>query len=142
MFLLPLVYAMALTDQQVVQTALNLHAQGLTEMDIAKQLLKSGATVEQLQRLNQQMGAMQQQNNGLTNLSQQAQTLRQNNGEMLSAGEQSPDGTQPMFNAQLLSLEAQKSRVFGQDIFRTPDAQFQPNMNQATISLTISPNSL
>lgn len=131
MFLLPLVYAMALTDQQVVQTALNLHAQGLTEMDIAKQLLKSGATVEQLQRLNQQMGAMQQ-NNSLTNLSQQTQTLRQNNGEMLSAGEQSPDGTQPMFNVQLLSLEAQKSRVFGQDIFRTPDAQFQPNMNQAT----------
>lgn len=76
MFLLPLVYAMALTDQQVVQTALNLHAQGLTEMDIAKQLLKSGATVEQLQRLSQQMGAMQQSNNGLNNLSQQTLTLR------------------------------------------------------------------
>ena len=133
MFLLPLVYAMALTDQQVVQTALNLHAQGLTEMDIAKQLLKSGATVEQLQRLNQQMSAMQQTMGDQTNPANlQNNGLRQNNGEALPTNDQTLDFTQPMFNAQLLSLEAQKSRVFGQDIFRTPDAQFQPNMNQAT----------
>ena len=133
MFLLPLVYAMALTDQQVVQTALNLHAQGLTEMDIAKQLLKSGATVEQLQRLNQQMGAMQQTMGDQTNPANlQNNGLRQNNGEALPTNDQTLDFTQPMFNAQLLSLEAQKSRIFGQDIFRTPDAQFQPNMNQAT----------
>ena len=135
MLLLPMVQVMAITDQQVVQTALTLHQQGMTEQDIAKQLLRDGATLEQLQRVSRQVNMMQQAGVSTqlptTNV-QTNGTQRQNNGEQTPASnDQAMMIVQQMFGEQMPE-EQPKLRVFGQDIFRTPDAQFQPNMNQAT----------
>lgn len=124
----------ALTDQQVVQNALSLHEQGLTEQEIAKQLLRDGATIEQLQRVSKQVNAMQQ----ATTASQQTTATnansirRNNNGETQPATQNEAETiVQQMFGA-TMATDEEKTKVFGQDIFRSPDAQFTPNMNQAT----------
>ena len=134
LLILPLMQVMAITDQQVVQTALTLHQQGMTEQDIAKQLLRDGATLEQLQRVSRQVNMMQQAGIGQQAAvgNQQTGASRQNNGEQTPAtNDQAMMIVQQMFGEQMPE-EQPKLRVFGQDIFRTPDAQFQPNMNQAT----------
>ena len=135
LLILPLMQVMAITDQQVVQTALTLHQQGMTEQDIAKQLLREGATLEQLQRVSRQVNMMQQAGIGNQQAAvgnQQTGASRQNNGEQTPAtNDQAMMIVQQMFGEQMPE-EQPKLRVFGQDIFRTPDAQFQPNMNQAT----------
>ena len=135
LLILPLMQVMAITDQQIVQTALTLHQQGMTEQDIAKQLLRDGATLEQLQRVSRQVNMMQQTGIGNQQAAvsnQQTGASRQNNGEQTPAtNDQAMMIVQQMFGEQMPE-EQPKLRVFGQDIFRTPDAQFQPNMNQAT----------
>ncbi|MBR4519980.1 MAG: SLBB domain-containing protein [Paludibacteraceae bacterium] len=135
LLILPLMQVMAITDQQIVQTALTLHQQGMTEQDIAKQLLRDGATLEQLQRVSRQVNMMQQAGIGNQQAAvgnQQTGASRQNNGEQTPAtNDQAMMIVQQMFGEQMPE-EQPKLRVFGQDIFRTPDAQFQPNMNQAT----------
>lgn len=135
LLILPLMQVMAITDQQIVQTALTLHQQGMTEQDIAKQLLRDGATLEQLQRVSRQVNMMQQAgvSSQLPTANVQTNgTQRQNNGEQTPAtNDQAMMIVQQMFGEQMPE-EQPKLRVFGQDIFRTPDAQFQPNMNQAT----------
>ena len=135
LLILPLMQVMAITDQQVAQTALTLHQQGMTEQDIAKQLLRDGATLEQVQRVSRQVNMMQQAGIGNQQAAvgnQQTGASRQNNGEQTPAtNDQAMMIVQQMFGEQMPE-EQPKLRVFGQDIFRTPDAQFQPNMNQAT----------
>ncbi|MBO7455374.1 MAG: SLBB domain-containing protein [Paludibacteraceae bacterium] len=138
MLLLPMVQVMAITDQQVVQTAMNLHTQGMTEQDIAKQLLRDGATLDQLQRVSKQVNMMQQvqqmqQATGVQTTTGTQTTQRQNNGEQTpAANDQAMMIVQQMFGEPMDAQQDNKPKVFGQDIFRTPDAQFQPNMNQAT----------
>ena len=135
MLMLPLMQVWALTDQQVIQSAMTLHQQGKTEQEIAQQLMRDGATIEQLQRVSRQVNTLQQmQQTGQTAgvNTQQTNTQRQNNGEVSPAtNDQAMQIVQQMFG-EPLPEEQPKLKVFGQDIFRTPDAQFQPNMNQAT----------
>ena len=127
---LPLMPMWALTDQQTLQSAKTLYEHGLPEQEIAKQLLRQGATIEQLQRLSQQVATMQQGTNAPAVATATTQNnLRQDNGEFL------PDGLTN--NLQTMTMwgelaRRKPSKVFGQDIFRTPDAQYGANMNQAT----------
>lgn len=125
MAVLPLMPVSALTDQQVLQTAVTLNGQGLSEQEIAKELLRQGATIEQLQRMSQQVTTMQR--GAMAPAIASAPTtnnLRADNGEFL------PDG---VMNNLFGGMAPRKpSLVFGQDIFRSPDAQYSANMNQAT----------
>lgn len=128
--LLPLMQLFALSDQQLIQNAKTMYEQGLSEKEIAKQLLQQGATIEQLQRLSKQVATMQ---NGL-NISAATTTtmqnnLRQDNGELLPDGVMNSMQMMPMWGEM---QQRKPSLVFGQDIFRTPEAQFGANMNQAT----------
>lgn len=140
MLLLPMVQVMALTDQEVMQSAIALHMQGKDEQEIAKQLLRDGATIEQLQRVSRQVNMIQQmqQNSGMmqTNLPANVSSgniQRQNNGEISPAShDHASQIVQQMFGEPMEPEQTATRRVFGQDIFRSPDAQFQPNMNQAT----------
>ena len=134
MLLLPMVQVAAITDQQVVQTAVTLHSQGMSEQEIAKQLLREGATIEQLQRVSAQVSKAQQQNanNAKTSGNTARTGVRQDNGETAPAApSQAEQIVQQMFD-QTAETTGDASKVFGQDIFRSPDAKFQPNMNQAT----------
>ena len=119
MLLLPIMQVAAMSDQQIIQKAVSLQSQGIGEQEIAKQLLLDGATPEQLQRVSNQLKQMQQASANSANATGNATSsaIRKDNGE-----------TEPPKSAP--SKDA--SKVFGQDIFRSPDAKFQPNMNQAT----------
>ena len=119
MLLLPIMQVAAMSDQQIIQKAVSLQSQGIDEQEIAKQLLLDGATPEQLQRVSNQLKQMQQASANSANATGNATSsaIRKDNGETV------PPKSAP-------SKEA--SKVFGQDIFRSPDAKFQPNMNQAT----------
>ena len=116
---LPLMALNAMNDQQVLQAALALYEQGMSETDIAKQLLRQGVSLEQLQRVSEQVQQLQRQ-------SAQAQPQRTSSPEKrVDNGEVMPDMT--------VQQKKQSDReVFGQDIFRIPDASFAANTNQAT----------
>lgn len=133
LLLMPVVCAMAITDQQVIQSALSLYQQGKSEQEIAQQLLRDGASLEQLQRVSRQVNMLQQTSAQQASVSgQQPSGQRQNNGETTPAtNNQALQFVQQMFG-EPMPEKPEKLKVFGQDIFRTPDAQFQPNMNQAT----------
>lgn len=140
MLLLPMMQVMALTDQEVLQSALTMHNQGLTEKEIAKKLLSDGATMEQIQQISYKVKVAQHSRRNSTNNAQQqgnTNTLRTNNGE------QFPDMTADELQAQRLLEEAftldqakledlNKPKVFGHDMFRVPDAQFMPLRNMPT----------
>ena len=139
LLLLPLVQLQAMTDQEVMQSAVTLYMQGVSEQDIAKQLLRNGATMEQLQRVSRQVSTMQQGNsttaqNTMGLGAQYIDTNRSNNGETIAENGATLAAIQQIIGAPALTAELDKDRrrVFGQDIFRTPDIQFQPNMNQPT----------
>ena len=122
---LPLMQLTAMTDQQVMQSAMNLYQQGLPEQEIAKQLLRQGATIEQMQRLSKQANSAQMRGTTTPAMTTASSSdLRQNNGEFL------PDVLTSMILYR--DLERKPSLVFGHDIFRSPEGQFTPNMNQAT----------
>ena len=133
LLLMPVVCVMAITDQQIIQSALSLYQQGKSEQEIAQQLLRDGASLEQLQRVSRQVNMLQQTSAQQASVSgAQPSGQRQNNGETTSAtNDQALQFVQQMFGEPMPEKQ-EKLKVFGQDIFRTPDAQFQPNMNQAT----------
>ena len=118
LLLLPLMQVAAISDQDVIQTALTLHSQGLGEQEIAKELLRRGATIDQLQRISEQVGASHQSSGAqpvnVVAVSSDGST-RHNNGEVTT----------------VVNANGSKSGVFGQDIFRTQNA-FLPNANQPT----------
>lgn len=118
LLLLPIMQVAAISDQDVIQTALTLHSQGMGEQEIAKELLRRGATIDQLQRISEQVGASRQsfgaQPVNVVSVSSDAGS-RHNNGEVTT----------------VVNANASKSGVFGQDIFRTQNA-FLPNANQPT----------
>lgn len=130
LLLLPLMQVAAITDQEVIQTALTLHSQGMGEQEIAKELLRNGATIEQLQRISQQVSQAQQSggHSVSTTSGNSGSSLRQDNGEV--SPETTAHATQVVQN--MFRQQEDKTMVFGQNIFRTPNAKFQPNMNQAT----------
>lgn len=138
MLLLPMVQMMAISDQEVLQMAMSLHNQGFSEQEIAQQLISYGATLSQLQQLSQQVQTTQMQQSGFyTSSINNSYVQRVNNGEqgntMTSEELEAQALVEQMFGANSQNAkEKNKSRVFGHDIFRTPDAQFNPNMNQAT----------
>ncbi|MBR0310684.1 MAG: SLBB domain-containing protein [Paludibacteraceae bacterium] len=133
LLLMPVVCVMAITDQQIIQSALSLYQQGKSEQEIAQQLLRNGASLEQLQRVSRQVNMLQQTSAQQASVSgAQPSSQRQNNGETTPAtNNQALQFVQQMFGEPMPEKQ-EKLKVFGQDIFRTPDAQFQPNMNQAT----------
>lgn len=122
LLLLPLMSIMAMSDQEVLQSALAMYNQGLSEQDIAKQLIRQGATIEQLQNLSNQVAAMNQPQPGSTVSATTVQSQRTDNSEarFVNIAQLALSNTQP------------EHAVFGQDIFRSLDAKFTPNMNQAT----------
>ena len=121
LLLLPMMQVMAMSDQEVLQSAITLSQQGLSEQEMAKQLIQNGATIEQLQKLRSQVAQMKksQTKQSTSSSSSNAQPQRTDNGETVPAWD-------------MMSEMPEKPLVFGQDIFRSPDAKFQPNMNQAT----------
>lgn len=111
--------AFAITDQEIMTQVIMLHQNGVDEMTIAKQMIAQGATIEQLQRIKEQ-ASMLSRSQSKTMTSGDTNSERTNNGENKSM--------QLLQGASLMS----EKQVFGQNIFRSQENGFEPNMNQAT----------
>ncbi len=117
-------WAQSLSDQQVLQYAVQQKKAGKSEADIASGLMQKGATMDQLQRIRSQY-AQQITKRGMDdtvdNALGDAQARMRTNNE-------------PNDNAITASggAEAPRYVVFGRDIFNNKKLSFEPQMNIAT----------
>ncbi|WP_231495064.1 SLBB domain-containing protein [Prevotella sp. P6B1] len=140
-----LAVAQTLSDQEVVKYALELRNSGVSNADMAKQLIQRGATVEQIQRLRQQY-AKQITERGLDNsvdnsIDRAKERMRVNN-EVKADRTVRPNQTAGSQTALQESAFASMpepanqasmgKKVFGRDIFNSTNLSFEPQMNIAT----------
>lgn len=150
-----MIYGQSMTETQILQYVQQQKKKGVSESDIATQLLQKGATLEQIQKMRQKyasqldktsMGGMDDRATG------DAQNrMRQNNGPLKEADprdfHQQQMGNLPsewMYSNDPTMMGRYQSpdsvyfagqqgkKVFGRDIFNNKNLTFEPQMNIAT----------
>jgi protein involved in polysaccharide export with SLBB domain len=135
-------FGQSMTDKQVLQYAARQKRAGMSETEIATNLLQRGATMEQIQQLRQQYskqinksgmsGSVDNAINGAGN------RMRINNGEKGSIRTEYADISEnqlPLGPGDLDYLQPTRKsgkQVFGRDIFNNKNLTFEPQMNIAT----------
>lgn len=127
-------YGQSMTDNQVVEYAIQLKKSGASETDIAAKLIQRGATMAQIQRLRSQY-AKQMTTKGLDdsvdnmvgNTKDRMRVDNEVNDNSLVTHE---DSDAPDYVPE--SLSPSGKRVFGRDIFNKKSLTFEPVMNIAT----------
>ena len=127
-------WAQSLTDQQVLQMAVQEKKSGASESEIATRLMQKGATMEQIQRIRSQY-AQQITKRGMDNTVDNAiddakARMRTNNEPKDNAITTSEGSTAPQYVPEALAPSGKK--VFGRDIFNNKRLSFEPQMNIAT----------
>ena len=130
-------YGQSMTDNQVVEYAIQLKKSGASESDIAAKLMQRGATMDQIQRVRKQY-AKQMTTKGLDdsvdNMVGNAKDRMRVNNEVndndiiTNAGELAPEYAQRTTSAD----QGMGKKVFGRDIFNNKSLTFEPVMNIAT----------
>lgn len=128
------VQAQRLSDQQVLQMAVQEKRSGASEADIATRLMQKGATMDQIQRIRSQY-AQQITKHGMDNTVDNAigdaqERMRTNNEPKDNAITTSEGGSAPHYVPEALAPSGKK--VFGRDIFNNKRLSFEPQMNIAT----------
>lgn len=129
-------FAQRMTDTQVVDYVKQRNAAGASQTTIATELLEHGATREQLLRIKQAYdGRMNAEAQGVST-GADIDRSRTNNGETTrrEAAELLGSTTQQTTNVSGNADDAEKSRIFGHDIFRSKMLSFEPNMSIAVPS--------
>lgn len=143
-----LTFGQTLTDAQVLQYAARQKKAGMSEAEIAANLLQRGATTAQLQQLRQQY-SQQINKSGMSGsvdnaISGAANRMRINNSGNGQIIQNNPLGNQRQLSSmpqsdlyyQLDSLyflsQGSGKKVFGRDIFNNKNLTFEPQMNIAT----------
>ena len=126
--------AQRLSDQQVLQMAVQEKKSGASEADIATRLMQRGATMEQIQRIRGQY-AQQITKRGMDNtvdnaIGDAAARMRTDNAPKDNAIATQTEATDPHEVHEALSPSGK--RVFGRDIFNNKSLTFEPQMNIAT----------
>ena len=141
-------FGQSLTDAQVLRYAARQKKAGMSETDIATNLLQRGATMAQLQQLREQY-SQQISKSGMSGsvdnaISGTANRMRINNGETGQIRQNYSDVNQQSFprtsQRQPLLLpgdldylvEESGKKVFGRDIFNNKNLTFEPQMNIST----------
>ena len=128
-------YAQSMTDQQVLQYAVQLKKSGASEADIAAKLLQRGATTDQIQRMRRQYAKQitsQGMDNTVDNAIGNAQDRMRVNNEVSDNGIITHEGElAPAYTSELEASTTGK-KVFGRDIFNNKNLTFEPQMNIAT----------
>ena len=135
-------FGQSMTDKQVLQYAARQKKAGMSETEIATDLLQRGATMDQLQQLRQRYsnqinksgmsGSVDNAINGAGN------RMRINNGEKGAIRKEYADISEnqlPLGPGDLDYLESTRKsgkQVFGRDIFNNKNLTFEPQMNIAT----------
>ena len=130
---MPLV-GQTISDAELIKQAVAAKRSGASESDIATQLLKRGATMDQIQRIRGQY-AQQITKRGLDNTIDNAigdaqRRMRTNNEPNDNAITTSEGALAPDYVPEALSPSGR--RVFGRDIFNNTRLSFEPQMNIAT----------
>jgi protein involved in polysaccharide export with SLBB domain len=130
-------YGQSMTDNQVVEYAIQLKKSGASESDIAAKLMQRGATMDQIQRVRKQY-AKQMTTKGLDDsvdnmVGNTKDRMRVNNEVndndiITNAGELAPEYVQRTTPAD----QGTGKKVFGRDIFNNKSLTFEPVMNIAT----------
>ena len=133
------IMAQSMTDQQVINYAKQQAELGVSQREIATQLLRRGVTMQQLQRIQQRM----QQDNGAngtntppTQLSNQEPVRRQTNVE-------TPEGYQEAELRDLATVQeviresesnndVEQTQIYGHSLFTNRNLTFEPSANIAT----------
>ena len=153
------VYGQSMTDTQILQYVMQQKKLGKAESDIAQELLKRGATLEQIQKMREKY-ASQLEKSGMGKAADQAigdatDRMRQNNGALrevdIDPQAQQMRRQQMMMNrpdgwlygddmsmyqspdSLYFGKQQEKGKkVFGRDIFNNKSLTFEPVMNIAT----------
>ena len=119
-------FAQKLSDQEVVQMAIQAKKSGASETEIAKQLIKQGATAEQLKRLRSQYAKQAEEKTLTTSpegIISTSSRIRTNNAihqdDLLG-------------DTLVVKRDSTIKKVFGRDIFNNKRLSFEPQMNIAT----------
>ena len=123
-----------MSDAQLIKEAVAAKKSGASESEIATQLMKKGATMDQIQRIRSQY-AQQITKRGLDNTVDNAigdaqARMRTNNEPNDNAITTSEGAQAPNYVPEALSPSGRK--VFGRDIFNNKRLSFEPQMNIAT----------
>ena len=123
-----------MSDAQLIKEAIAAKKSGASESEIATQLMKKGATMDQIQRIRSQY-AQQITKRGLDNTVDNAigdaqARMRTNNEPNDNAITTSEGAQAPNYVPEALSPSGRK--VFGRDIFNNKRLSFEPQMNIAT----------
>ena len=127
-------FAQKLSDQQVIQMAVQEKKAGASETEIATRLMQKGATMDQIQRIRSQY-AQQITKRGMDDtvdnaLGDAQARMRTNNEPNDNAITTSENATVPDYVPEALAPSGK--RVFGRDIFNNKKLSFEPQMNIAT----------
>ena len=127
-------WAQSLSDQQVLQYAVQQKKAGKSEADIASGLMQKGATMDQIQRIRSQY-AQQITKRGMDDtvdnaLGDAQARMRTNNEPNDNAITASGGAEAPHYVPEAMSPSGK--RVFGRDIFNNKKLSFEPQMNIAT----------
>ena len=120
-------FAQKLSDQQVIQMAVQEKKAGASETEIATRLMQKGATMDQIQRIRSQY-AQQITKRGMDDTVDNA--LGDAQARMRNAITTSENATAPDYVPEALAPSGK--RVFGRDIFNNKKLSFEPQMNIAT----------
>ena len=133
------IMAQSMTDQQVINYAKQQAELGVSQRDIATQLLRRGVTMQQLQRIQQRM----QQDNGAngtntppTQLSNQEPVRRQTNVETPEGYQEAELRDQATVQEVIRESESENTvnvrEIYGHSLFTNRNLTFEPNVNIAT----------
>lgn len=127
-------WAQSLSDQQVLQYAVQQKKAGKSEADIASGLMQKGATMDQIQRIRSQYaqqitkrGMDDTVDNALGDAQARMRTSNELNDNAITARD---SAEAPHYVPE--SLSPSGKRVFGRDIFNNKKLSFEPQMNIAT----------
>ena len=127
-------FAQKLSDQQVIQMAVQEKKAGASETEIATRLMQKGATMDQIQRIRSQY-AQQITKRGMDDTVDNA--LGDAQARMRTSNEPNDNAITALGSAEAPhyvpdSLSPSGKRVFGRDIFNNKKLSFEPQMNIAT----------
>ena len=129
-----MVWGQRLSDADVIQMAVQEKKSGATESEIAVNLMKRGATMEQIQRIRSQYarqitrkGLDDTVDNALGSAEARMRVSNEVNDNAILTNESS---TAPDYVPE--SLSPSGKRVFGRDIFNNRSLTFEPQMNMPT----------
>lgn len=128
------VWAQKLSDQQVLQMAVQEKRSGASESEVATRLMQKGATMDQIQRIRSQYAKQitkQGMDDTVDNAIDDAKArMRTNNEPKDNAITTSEGSIAPQYVPEALAPSGKK--VFGRDIFNNKRLSFEPQMNIAT----------